>query len=77
MTFFMAEATPEQIVKFLMSSSTKDYAIVHEPDGSFVVHRADCTVVRLQANQGYPVATLLDCQEEPSKSLKRHDCLKA
>lgn len=54
---------------------TKDYAIVHEPDGTIVVHTAACPDARMKANLGYPVATLMDCQEEPSKSLKRHSCL--
>jgi hypothetical protein len=54
---------------------TKDFALVHEPNGEFVVHRADCPDARMKANLGYPVATLLGCEKAPAKDLKRHSCL--
>jgi len=44
--------------------------------GHLLVHRADCTFVRLLADAGQPVATLLDCQNPAPPDMKRHSCMK-
>jgi hypothetical protein len=49
---------------------------IADEDGELVAHQADCPYVRKLADEGKPVATLLDV-ERPDQlgNLKRHSCL--
>jgi hypothetical protein len=57
-----------------MSTKYFDIAFTQEPDGSMLLHRADCKIARQQAAEGRPVATLYGCEILPTGT-KRCACM--
>jgi hypothetical protein len=53
-----------------------DLALVHDnTTGIVMLHRADCPVVRVMAEEGHPVMTMFECAKMPDDSIARHSCL--
>lgn len=42
--------------------------------GEVEVHEPTCKYVRMLADLGEPVATLIECAKPPPKDLSRHSC---
>ena len=56
------------------SEGLRDFAFV-AVGGELVAHRADCPVVRKEAEDGKPVMTLFGCTEPVGWDIKKHSCL--
>jgi hypothetical protein len=52
-----------------------DYALTADEHNVVMVHHVDCPEARRHADEGKPVITLFQCQNELPKELKRHSCL--
>ena len=52
-----------------------DYRLAPDADNRVTLHRADCPVVRAQADAGKPVMTMFDCQAPLPAWIEKHDCL--
>jgi len=65
----------------MMQQSHRDYAVAPPPGHTgieyeaLVLHRADCPVVRLQAEAGDRVLTLFGCEGDPDPNMARCSCL--
>lgn len=61
----------------MVNLSIPDLALGPDPDipGEVLAHRADCPMVRQQADAGDPVATLFGCEQPLPSHVKLHTCL--
>jgi hypothetical protein len=52
-----------------------DLALTEGPTGGAIAHRADCPQVRVLADAGEPVMTMLGCEKPLPDDVPRHSCL--